>query len=98
MIIEMPVREGGLKFLTLICGEKDEFISTQAVFFRERVSFMYFLTSLRMIQLTFLFHDDSNVRDKRVERNYRSFGHRQEPLGTGHYLPGGRATIFSKSG
>ena len=68
MRIEMPVRE------------KDEFISTQAVFFSERVSFMYFLTSLRMIQLTFLFHDDSNVRDKRVERNYRSFGHRQEPF------------------
>ena len=27
---------------------------------------MYFLTSLRIIQLTFLFHDELNVRDRRV--------------------------------
>ena len=46
------------KFLTLICQEKDEFISTHVVFFCERVSFMYFPASLRMIQLTFLFHDE----------------------------------------
>ena len=44
--------------MTLICQEKDEFISTYAVFFCERVSFMYFPASLRMIQLTFLFHDE----------------------------------------
>ena len=37
---------------------------------------MYFPTSLRMIQLTFLFHDELNVRDRRVERNYRRFGYR----------------------
>ena len=46
------------KFLTLICQEKDEFISTHVVLFCERVSFMYFPVSLRMIQLTFLFHDE----------------------------------------
>ena len=37
---------------------------------------MYFPTSLRMIQLTFLFHDELNVRDRRVEINYHRFGYR----------------------
>ena len=45
-------------------------------FVKELVSCTFLATSLRMIQLTFLFHDELNVRDRRVEINYHRFGYR----------------------
>ena len=67
-------------------------------FFCERVSFMYFPAILRMIQLTFLFHDELNVRDRRVERNYRRFGYRFFTPKDCHWRSNWKKNMFNRWG